>query len=350
MTNPYENLPADRFWRSGVAAQTPFTVQDIYAKRFSLTKTDRVAVAGSCFAQHVGRNLRERGFAVVDVEPPLAGMSEATAHSFGLSIYSARYGNIYTARQLLQLVEDALAGTVRSEDFFEKDGRFYDGIRPNIEPGGFASLEEAMMLRRAHLAQVKQMLGAMDVFVFTFGLTEAWRRKKTGTIYPVCPGVIAGEFSDAEFEFVNFNYEQTKGDFEKVMKVIAAVNPRVKYITTVSPVPLTATASGNHVLPATTYSKSVLRAVCGMLYEENPQLDYFPSYELVSAPFTMGQFFEKNMRSVTPEGVGNAMRVFFEAHDPGGTPKAEPAQGAAPEGGEDDLVCEEILLEAFAKD
>jgi len=244
VTNPYENLPEDRLWRTGVATKTPFNVQKVYVKRFDLTKQHKVAVAGSCFAQHVGRNLRKRGFSVVDTEPPLIGMTEETAQSYGMSIYSARYGNIYTARQLLQLFRDALSGDVRTEDFFEKDGRFHDGIRPNIEPGGFRSLDEAMLMRRAHLSSVKTMIETMDVFVFTFGLTEAWRRKATGTIYPVCPGVIAGDFDEARFEFVNLGFEETRQDFEETIRLVSGINPKIRFIITVSPVPLTATASG----------------------------------------------------------------------------------------------------------
>ena len=350
MTTPYETLSPRHFWRTGVAAHTPFTVEDIYRKRFDISRQDKVAVAGSCFAQHVGRNLRDRGFSLVDVEPPLTGMSIETAHSYGLSIYSARYGNIYTARQLRQLIDDAANDAVREEDFFERDGRWYDGIRPNIEPGGFADLDEAMLIRRGHLAQVRRMVSLMDVFVFTFGLTEAWRNRSNGTIYPVCPGVIAGTFNDAEHAFANFTYEETKADFEAAMALMARINPKLRYVITVSPVPLTATASDAHVLPATTYSKSVLRAVCGALYDQHANIDYFPSYELVSAPFTKGQFFEENMRSVTPEGVANAMRVFFAQHDADGDAQAamSPKVLKSVAEAEDELVCEELLLDAFA--
>lgn len=349
MRNPYQDLAPEHFWRSGVAEHSPFSIENVYTKRFDISRTDAVAVAGSCFAQHVGRNMRERGFALVDVEPPLDGMTTQVAQSFGLSIYSARYGNIYTARQLHQLLRDAAEDDVREADFFERDRRYYDGIRPNIEPGGFESLEEAMQIRTAHLGRVREMIKQSDVFVFTFGLTEAWRNTQNGTIYPVCPGVIAGEYDDKLYEFVNFGFQETLEDFEAAMALMARINPKMRYVITVSPVPLTATASGNHVLPATIYSKSVLRAVCGALYDAHAHIDYFPSYELVSAPFTKGQFFEPNMRSVTPEGVANAMRVFFAQHDPTDGDQAAAKPAPAADSSDDDLVCEEVLLDAFAK-
>ena len=57
------------------------------------------------------------------------------------------------------------------------------------------------------------------------------------------------------------------------------------------------------MLVATTQSKSVLRAVAGSLQDQFRFVDYFPSYEIITAPPFQGKFYEKNQRSVTPEGV-----------------------------------------------
>ena len=88
----------------------------------------------------------------------------------------------------------------------------------------------------------------------------------------------------------------------------------MRFILTVSPVPLTATASGNHVLPATTYSKSVLRAVAGHLAEHRKGVDYFPSFEIITNQAARGTFFEPNLRSVRNDGVDVVMKTFFANH------------------------------------
>lgn len=356
--HPYSDLPPERFWRTGVAETTPQEIRDLYHKRFDILPTDRVATAGSCFAQHVAVHLAKRGFHIVDVEPPLPGMSKALAQKYGYSIYSARYGNLYTARQLLQLVGDARKLAVRDEDIFERDGRWFDGLRPGVEPRGLPRKADVIASRVAHLKAVRRMLRRMDVFVFTFGLTETWENVETGTVYPVCPGVIAGAFDPEKYRFKNLSYEETLSDFRKVKKLLHRINPKLKILVTVSPVPLTATAAGHHVLQSTTYSKSVLRAVCGALMEEEDgQLDYFPSYEIITAPFSKGAFFEDNMRSVRPEGVETVMRVFFSQHGataPEPDAKRPPAQDADARAArkasrmKDELQCEEVLLDAFA--
>lgn len=51
---------------------------------------------------------------------------------------------------------------------------------------------------------------------------------------------------------------------------------------TVSPVPLYLTFSGEDIIVANTYSKSVLRAVCNAVENSRKRVDYFPSYEAVT--------------------------------------------------------------------
>src|SRR5690606_21748827 len=125
---------------------------------------------------------------------------------------------------------------------------------------------------------------------FTLGLTEAWENAETGVVYPTCPGVIAGTFSETKYRFVNYDFPQVLADMQEARALLKEINPEMKMLLTVSPVPLTATASGNHVLVATTYSKSVLRAVCGSMVETFDDVDYFPSYELIASPSARGFF------------------------------------------------------------
>jgi len=140
-------------------------------------------------------------------------------------------------------------------------------------------------------------------------------------------------------------------DFERVRSLLRARNPDMRFLVTVSPVPLTATASGQHVEVATAYSKAVLRAVCGTLVARHDDVDYFPSYEIITSQAARGQFYDANLRNVTERGVETAMRLFLQAQ--GITP---PLTGAEPpatgtRGGERgaEVVCEDALLEAFAR-
>ena len=213
MKSPYSKLPARNFWRSGVVESHPLTIQDLYFKKFTISPTDKVATAGSCFAQHVSNFMRKSGYAVIDVEPPPPELPPDVAKSFGYNIYSAHYGNIYTVRQLLQLARDAESGHVDAANVWMKDGRYYDALRPNVEPNGFDSVEEALVLRRDHLAKVKRLFAEMDVMVFTFGLTEAWVDRRSGRVFPTAPGTIAGDYDPDIFAFKNFGFNEIYDDF-----------------------------------------------------------------------------------------------------------------------------------------
>jgi len=143
-------------------------------------------------------------------------------------------------------------------------------------------------------------------------------------------------------------------EMREVIEAARGITPRLRFLLTVSPVPLTATASQNHVMVATSYSKSVLRAVAGELAAKYPFVDYFPSYELVAAHPVRAMLYDPNLRTVTGRGVDLVMRHFFSEHSLADDVKAiapaeavapsekEPEAGTKEESG--DVVCEEILL------
>jgi hypothetical protein len=312
--SPYLDLPSRSYWRTGVAERHPLTPGDIYTKKYTIGEDDLIATAGSCFAQHIARHLRSHRFKVLDEEPTPQGLAPEVARSFGFGLYSARYGNIYTARQLVQLVEEALGLWQPTMAVWEKDGRHFDALRPSVEPDGLESAEEVWLHRKQHLAAVREVLRKATVFVFTLGLTEAWVHKESGTVYPTAPGTIAGSYDPEIFAFKNFTFDEIMADVLKFREHLRGQNPEARLLLTVSPVPLTATASDQHVLVATTYSKSVLRAVAGQLAAEYPDIDYFPSYEIIAGPPSRGFFYESNLRSVANEGVEVVMKAFFAEH------------------------------------
>ena len=131
-SNPYKNLPASAFWKTGVAEESPYSIQNIYKKKFDLSGDSRIATAGSCFAQHISRKLKSNGYNVLDVEPPPPGLTNNLHQRHGFSMYSARYGNIYTVRQLLQLAQE-VAGKRAPEDYvWEKNGKFFASDGPTV--------------------------------------------------------------------------------------------------------------------------------------------------------------------------------------------------------------------------
>lgn len=345
MTHPYENLPKSAFWRGGVAGRKTRAVEDLWRPKNRLKAGDIVASYGSCFAQHIGRALGANGMIWQQSEPAPHGMKEATRHAFGYDLFSSRTGNIYTTSMLRNWCRWALLGDEMPSEIWEGDEGLIDPIRPALEPTGFQDRAELTAARGHSLAAFRKSVIASDVLVFTLGLTERWVNRDTGAEYQICPGTLAGAFDPAVHQFDNMGFLSVHAALDEALGMMRAANPKLKFILTVSPVPLTATASGAHVLPATTYSKSVLRAVAGEMAMRHDDLDYFPSYELITAPTMRGSFYAQNQRSVTEQGVRFVMQHFFQTVDGTQVHVQKPEREKTV-----DLVCEEELLDAFGAD
>ncbi|MEY8842759.1 GSCFA domain-containing protein, partial [Cribrihabitans sp. XS_ASV171] len=178
--------------------------------------------------------------------------------------------------------------------------------------------------------------------------------REDGAVFPLCPGTVGGQFDPERHIFHNFTVSEIVADMTEFIVLLHQVNPRARIILTVSPVPLIATASGKHVLAATTYSKSVLRVACDMLEQSLPRVMYFPSYEVILGPHARGGYLAEDLRSVREEGVEHVMRLFFrnlagvEAADLAPPPPTDAEGDAATREVERvvKLVCDEEALDA----
>lgn len=350
--HPYKNLPPTAYWKtaagSGLSGLAP-----LWKPKFNIGYGDRIITFGSCFAQHIGRHLFARGFSWLETEPPPPGLHEAQRYSY--SVFSCRTGNIYTASMLRQWTQWALADEAPPADVWQQDGRFFDPFRPVVEPGGFATPEEVLHLRGVTVRAFEAAVRSADVLIFTLGLTESWWNRRLGYEYQLCPGTVVGRFDPEEHEGRIADVGQVVEHLDAAIGLMRQANERLRVVLTVSPVPLAATMSGTHVLLATMEAKSILRAAAGQLRRTRDHVDYFPAYDLVASPLAGGFFFEPGSRQVSREGVAFVMEQFHAGLEAAFGPVGRQRDDAGPaavgpdlQGAEDDVVCEEELLSAFA--
>lgn len=336
MSHPYARLPDHCFWRKSISTVAQEDVDPVVRGKFRVRRTDRVATAGSCFAQHIARHLSQAGFNYFVPETMNPFITPGMARDYNYGVFSARYGNVYTARQLVQLLKRAYGLFKPIDDIWPNgEGRFFDPYRPQIQPNGFASEREFHADRAQHFAAIRQIVEHSDILVFTLGLTEAWTNVEDGAVYPVCPGTAAGTFDPTRHKFVNFRMTQVLGDMREALDFIRDRNPRIRFIVTVSPVPLVATAEDRHVLVSTTHSKAILRTVAGELEAQFDDVAYFPSYEIITGNFNRGAYYQPDLREVTAAGVRHVMRLFMKhyaaidaAADSEPAPSPKPARSA----------------------
>lgn len=352
--HPYKSFPETAFWRKAVAGPEKADVNPMVRAVPALTQSDKVVTAGSCFAQHISKHLTASGFNFYVTEQAHELFPETNRDST-YGVFSARYGNIYTSRQLLQLLQRAYGIFEPVDQAWRNEaGAWVDPFRPAIEPEGFVTEAELLASRAHHLKCVKEAFENLDYFVFTLGLTECWQSREDGAVFPICPGVSGGTFDPEKYSFLNLSFEEIYEDMDIFIALLREINPKAKVILTVSPVPLVATASGDHVLTATTLSKAILRTTADRLTKEIPDVFYFPSYEIITGPHAGNSYFESDLRSVRMDGVRHVMRIFMESFTGQASAAPTPAEASAKPTGDDfvarsdaalKLMCEEELLE-----
>ncbi len=321
-------------------------------KRVEIAQGQRVATMGSCFAQHLARHIQKIGLTYYVAEQPPKGMPQELARERNYGVFSARYGNVYTVRQAVQLFDRAYERFKPSDDAWRSGDGYVDAFRPRIDPVPAGSVIDIRRNATEHLGYVREVFERSHWLVLTLGLTEAWRSKLDGAVYPVAPGVAGGEFDEARYEFVNFSASETRQDIDGLISRIRSVNPGCMVILTVSPVPLIATYAARHVLVSTSYSKAVLRAVAGEAELAHENVVYFPSYEIITSPAAAGSYYADDLREVTELGVRHVMRV-FEAHCLRGhhsTWPPPPSQVPSDRNTPQSVICDEEAIEAVLQE
>lgn len=150
MSNPYSGRPPYTFWNQGVAECGAFGVDPVVRAGFAIGRDDPIATAGSCFAQHIAQTLVREGFNYLVTEryEPHPGVVD---ENFG--VFPARFANIYTARQLLQLFDRAYGAFRPQVDWWPgKTGGVIDPFRPRIQSAGFDSGESLLADRARQFA------------------------------------------------------------------------------------------------------------------------------------------------------------------------------------------------------
>ncbi|MDH7793963.1 MULTISPECIES: GSCFA domain-containing protein [unclassified Beijerinckia] len=349
---PYNNLPSHQFWRSAVASMPSFAIDPIVSVPFTIAPSDKVASAGSCFAQRVARQLQSSGYHYYVPEDTPPGLNSQEAFDRNYRVFSCRYGNIYTTAQLRQTFDRAF-GRLKPdiEVWTRPDGRFVDPYRPLVEPDGFATAEALHASREEHLRLVREMFENLDVFVLTLGLTEHFRSKSDKVVLPVAPGVSGGTWDPDIYEYHNARVSEIVADLLAFIDNLRSVNPKSRIIISVSPVSMLATYEPRHVVVSNSYTKSALRVAADEVCNARPNVAYFPSYDIVLTPFNAGRIYTDDQRELTELGVDLAMKTFFDHFTEGGNQATHSYEdvrfdAAAEAASAARIVCDEVAIES----
>ncbi len=280
----YENaVRADNpRWPEAIARFGADPLAIAHRPKFRLSPDDRVFCIGSCFARNVEETLIARGVDVLS-KTIVSPRAEFPNRPNGLVNKFTTPSMANEMRWALARDGDGLGSLVESER-----GVVDLQLIPNAPPVP----RERARARRLYLeSDYFARIAEADVLLVTLGLVEAWRDEVLGLWLNAAPPFHAVRREPERYVLHVTGVAENLAALERMRALLHSANPNARLIVTVSPVPMSVTFSGADVFVANSLSKSVLRAAAHAFSVAHEDVDYFPSFEMVtgcSRPFAYG--------------------------------------------------------------
>jgi hypothetical protein len=220
--------------------------------------------------------------------------------------------NKFTTHSMRNEVDWMVAPPAFDRTFFQEqpDGWVDLQLSPHMPA---VALERALERRHYLTADYFDRLRRASIVVMTLGLNEVWFDTATGRHLNAPPSFHATRRDPDRYEMHVTDVADNAAELIETRRLILSVNPRAKFVVTVSPVPLSETFSGRDVLVANTYSKSTLRAAAEVFAQSYDDVDYFPGYDIVTmSPRTVA--YDSDCLHVSDTVVGSVMRTFLQLY------------------------------------
>tara|TARA_B100000242_G_scaffold191830_1_gene138187 strand:+ start:2003 stop:3370 length:1368 start_codon:yes stop_codon:yes gene_type:complete len=277
-----------------------------YRERFPIiTKKTGIGSAGSCFARAIAHQLQRSGFNYVIEEDDLPkDFPIENLSSSPYRVEPARYGVLFNTPSIRQMIERGFGYWNPEFIIAENNGKLIDPFRSVANL--YDDYEGFLTDYEKHNKALKKALLKCDVFIITLGLTEAWYFAHSGKYTSVSPHKI----NPVLLRQKNLNLDENLKELEKIFEIYKKHQPNIKFIISVSPIPLNKTFSKTkHVVEATGLSKAILRLAANQFSINHPKdVFYLPSFETVM--YGCQDPWEINKRHVNPKAVARVMELF----------------------------------------
>jgi len=274
--------------------------------KFKLRLDDKFYAIGSCFARGLENALATHKVTVESAAPEFAKLQPANKEVSGLGFVN-KY-NTYSILNELRWALDPDAEFPR-DSIVQLTRTTWDDphTTPTLE---FADLEETLE-RRALMQAVTKRIENCRAVILTLGLAEVWRDIKAGVFINRTPIPSLFKTEPDRYEFHLTGFAENMANLEAIYALLTHYgHPDVHIVVTVSPVPLMNTFSTMDIVVANTWAKSLLRAVAQEWATAHPNIDYFPSYEIVLSS-DRAAAWEPDLRHVQGAGAQHAMELFL---------------------------------------
>jgi hypothetical protein len=274
--------------------------------KFKLRRDDKFYAIGSCFARGIESSLTGHKIIVESAAPEFAELQPANKELSGLG-FTNKY-NTYSILNELRWALDPDAVFPQESIVQVTKTTWYD---PHTNPSlALADLAETLE-RRAMMQAVTKRIKHCRAVIVTLGLAEVWRDVKADVFVNRTPIPSLFKTQPGRYEFHLTSFAENWANLEAIYALLTQYgHPDVRIVVTVSPVPLMNTFSTMDIVVANTWAKSLLRAVAQEWATAHPNVDYFPSYEIVQSS-DRAAVWERDLRHVKGAGAHHIMELFL---------------------------------------
>ena len=270
-----------------------------------ITKETPIGSLGSCFALRIAHELQLGGYNYVIEEddlPPDFDVTKLRETSFRMA--PARVGTLFNTPSIRQVVERAFGVWQPEERFLVLNGRYIDPFR--AAPAEYHDVDGYLQDHRRHTEALGRAFRTCEVMILTLGLTEAWYFADSNEYTSLNPWKI----DPCLLRKKNLTVAENLADLERLFAVYKQHQPAIKFIVSVSPVPLNKTFERRmHPVEANALSKATLRVAAQTFADHHPDdVFYFPSFESVT--YCTRQAWEDDQRHVSHQAVEKVMKLF----------------------------------------
>lgn len=287
---------------AGRFVRQPFTVE--HEPKFTLDLKARFFCLGSCFARNIEEHLIYRGAEVLSKKI----VSPAEEWPWRVNGFM----NKFTTQSMLQELRWLEEPPQDPGAFLVETAKGWRDLQlaPELVP---TSLERALERRRYLADEYFPRLRQADVVLMTLGLNEVWVDRVMNVRLNAPPSLWAVRRQPERYAVEITDVHENIAALEEIRARLKTLNPQMKMVVTVSPVPMGATFSGRDVAVANTLSKSTLRAAADAFQMAHDDVDYFPSYEIVTLS-TRAFAYAEDCLHVADRIVSHVMATFLSIY------------------------------------
>lgn len=248
-----------------------------------ITHDERIALWGSCFADHLRNYLEEELFFTS----------------------SSPFGIMYNPVSMAEGVRRVLKGDAPKESELMPVGGLWTSP---MHHGAFSDIDKGVALSkmRASFEETRGALSETRLFVFTFGTAYIYEDRANGNVVNNCHKRPSTDFGRRRADIA-----EIRGLWIPIIEQLLSLNHSAEVLFTISPIPhYRDGAHENRV------SKAVLHLALEELLEHfsSERVRYFPAYEIMQDELRDYRFYETDFAHPTRLAVDYIMERFRETY------------------------------------